>query len=85
MNLILLLLLLRKWFVLFFLKEEQITKQREEFKQNLLSDVKAHELEKENEKFKTEIINLQSEIYGARLAAKYLDKELAGRLKTKKK
>jgi hypothetical protein len=36
-------------------------------------------LEKENEKLKAQIINLQSEIYGSRLAAKYLDKELAGR------
>ena len=33
----------------------------------------------ENEKLKSEILNLQSEIYGSRLAAKYLDKELAGR------
>ncbi len=48
-------------------------------KQNLISDIKAHEFEKENEKLKKEILNLQSEIYGARLAAKYLDKELAGR------
>ncbi|CAF1091956.1 unnamed protein product [Adineta ricciae] len=60
--------------------EEQVTKQRNELKESLVSDVKAHELEKENEKLKKEIINLESEIYGSRLAAKYLDKELAGRI-----
>ncbi|CAF1395276.1 unnamed protein product [Adineta steineri] len=60
--------------------EEQVMKQREEYKQSLISDVKAHELEKEKEKFQAQIINLQSEVYGSRLAAKYLDKELAGRI-----
>ncbi|CAF3575253.1 unnamed protein product [Rotaria socialis] len=59
---------------------EQLLKQHEAFKQNLISDVKAHEFEKENQQLKTHIINLQSEIYGSRLAAKYLDKELAGRI-----
>ncbi|CAF3075479.1 unnamed protein product [Rotaria sp. Silwood2] len=59
---------------------DQITKQRNELKQNLIPDIKVHELEKENEKLKAQIINLQSEIYGSRLAAKYLDKELAGRI-----
>jgi hypothetical protein len=61
------------------IQEDQINKQREELKQSLIPDVRAHEFEKENEKLKTQIINLQSEIYGSRLAAKYLDKELAGR------
>ena len=56
-----------------------MTKQRDEFKQNIISDIKVQELEKENEKLKSQMINLQSEIYGSRLAAKYLDKELAGR------
>ena len=59
-------------------------RQQEEFKLNLLPDVKAQELEKENEKLRTEIMNLHSEIYGARLAAKYLDKELAGRYRLTK-
>lgn len=54
-------------------------KQREELKKHFLTDVKAREYEKENEKLKMENINLQSEIYGLRLTAKYLDKELAGR------
>jgi ribosomal protein L18 len=60
--------------------EEQIMKQREEYKKSATTEIKAQELEKENEKLKTQIINLQSEIYGSRLAAKYLDKELAGRI-----
>jgi hypothetical protein len=38
------------------------------------------ELRKENDELKDYALNLQSEIYGARLAAKYLDKELAGRI-----
>lgn len=54
-------------------------KQRDEFKQNLKPEIQAQEFEKENAKLKTQIVNLQSEIYGSRLAAKYLDKELAGR------
>lgn len=34
---------------------------------------------KENEALRRHIAVLQAEVYGARLAAKYLDKELAGR------
>ncbi|CAF1234866.1 unnamed protein product [Rotaria magnacalcarata] len=60
--------------------EEQISKQREEFKQNSTAEIKAQEFEKENTSLKAQIVNLQSEIYGSRLAAKYLDKELAGRI-----
>ena len=37
------------------------------------------QLEKENENLRKHIFSLQGEVYGARLAAKYLDKELAGR------
>ena len=54
-------------------------KQRDEYKKNATTEIKVQELEKENEKLKAQVINLQSEIYGSRLAAKYLDKELAGR------
>jgi hypothetical protein len=35
--------------------------------------------EKENIELRNHIFSLQGEVYGARLAAKYLDKELAGR------
>ena len=34
---------------------------------------------KDNSELRQYILALQSEVYGARLAAKYLDKELAGR------
>ncbi|XP_041352501.1 Golgi-associated PDZ and coiled-coil motif-containing protein-like [Gigantopelta aegis] len=37
-------------------------------------------LRKENSELRQYILALQSEVYGARLAAKYLDKELAGRI-----
>ncbi|VDN58307.1 unnamed protein product [Dracunculus medinensis] len=37
-------------------------------------------LRKENEQYRQMILAIQSEVYGARLAAKYLDKELAGRI-----
>lgn len=36
-------------------------------------------LRRENEALRRHIAVLQAEVYGARLAAKYLDKELAGR------
>jgi golgi-associated PDZ and coiled-coil motif-containing protein len=38
------------------------------------------EYKKENDSLKTQLVNLNSEIFGARLASKYLDKELAGRI-----
>ena len=37
------------------------------------------QLKKENSDLKQYVLALQGEVYGARLAAKYLDKELAGR------
>jgi hypothetical protein len=36
-------------------------------------------LRKENRHLRRFILAMQNEVYGARLAAKYLDKELAGR------
>lgn len=42
-------------------------------------EVELKELRKENSELRQYILALQSEVYGARLAAKYLDKELAGR------
>lgn len=43
----------------------------------LEAEVKLHK--KENEALRRHVAVLQAEVYGARLAAKYLDKELAGR------
>ena len=42
-------------------------------------EAEVKELRKENHELKQYILALQGEVYGARLAAKYLDKELAGR------
>lgn len=39
-----------------------------------------NEMKKENVALNEQVVNLTSEVYGARLAAKYLDKELAGRI-----
>ncbi|KAG1659631.1 Golgi-associated PDZ and coiled-coil motif-containing protein [Nymphon striatum] len=43
-------------------------------------DAELDQLRKENSQLREHIVTLQSEVYGARLAAKYLDKELAGRI-----
>ena len=42
-------------------------------------DAELQELRRDNDDLKRYILALQGEVYGARLAAKYLDKELAGR------
>lgn len=42
-------------------------------------EAEVQELRKENTELKQYILALQGEVYGSRLAAKYLDKELAGR------
>lgn len=42
-------------------------------------DCQVKQLEKENTGLRNHVFSLQGEVYGARLAAKYLDKELAGR------
>lgn len=42
-------------------------------------EAEVKELRNENEDLRQYILALQGEVYGARLAAKYLDKELAGR------
>lgn len=38
------------------------------------------QLQFENAALRNEVLSLTSEVYGAKLAAKYLDKELAGRI-----
>jgi hypothetical protein len=60
--------------------ESELNKRCEETVNTELLKSELDELRKENELFKQHNLNLQSEIYGARLAAKYLDKELAGRI-----
>ncbi len=63
--------------------ENELTKRFSEEDKNfssLLLKENLDELNKENQMLKEQIVNLSSEVYGARLAAKYLDKELAGRI-----
>ena len=44
---------------------------------------KCAEIERENENLKQTVLALQGEVYGARLASRYLDQELAGRFVVK--
>ncbi|XP_062889781.1 Golgi-associated PDZ and coiled-coil motif-containing protein isoform X1 [Mobula hypostoma] len=59
-------------------KELEANKKEKVKEAKLEADVKL--LRKENEALRRHIAVLQAEVYGARLAAKYLDKELAGRV-----
>lgn len=58
-------------------KELEASKKEKVKEAKLEAEVKM--LKKENEALRRHIAVLQAEVYGARLAAKYLDKELAGR------
>ncbi|CAI4227690.1 unnamed protein product [Auanema sp. JU1783] len=60
--------------------EGEILSFRAELIPSLLADCEREELRKENERHKRLISALETEVFGARLAAKYLDKELAGRI-----
>lgn len=53
---------------------------QQKFKQLELRNEECNQLRKENISLRRQIIQLQSELFGSRLAAKYLDKELAGRI-----
>ncbi|CAN7989381.1 unnamed protein product [Ixodes hexagonus] len=43
-------------------------------------EAEVSQLRKENEALRKDVVSLHSEVFGAKLAAKYLDKELAGRI-----
>ncbi|NXS07519.1 GOPC protein, partial [Neodrepanis coruscans] len=61
------------------IKAKLVSAKKEKVKEaQLEAEVKL--LRKENEALRRHIAVLQAEVYGARLAAKYLDKELAGRV-----
>lgn len=65
-------------FLIYFKERELEASKKEKVKEaQLEAEVKL--LRKENEALRRHIAVLQAEVYGARLAAKYLDKELAGR------
>ncbi|XP_076129497.1 Golgi-associated PDZ and coiled-coil motif-containing protein isoform X1 [Alosa pseudoharengus] len=59
-------------------KELEANKKEKMKEAKLEAEVKMHK--KENDSLRRHIAVLQAEVYGARLAAKYLDKELAGRV-----
>ncbi|KAJ8270719.1 hypothetical protein GJAV_G00118480 [Gymnothorax javanicus] len=59
-------------------RELEANKKEKMKEMKLEAEVKLHK--KENEALRRHIAVLQAEVYGARLAAKYLDKELAGRV-----
>ena len=52
---------------------------RQDATREALLTLQNKQFQKENEDMRNYILQLQGEVYGARLAAKYLDKELAGR------
>jgi hypothetical protein len=60
--------------------EDELNKRKEDAIDVAVLQESLNEYKKENDELKQYAINIQSEIYGARLAAKYLDKELAGRI-----
>ncbi|XP_052832476.1 Golgi-associated PDZ and coiled-coil motif-containing protein, partial [Octopus bimaculoides] len=60
--------------------EDEMTKRSQEVMQVSRVEAEVKQLKKENHELRQYILALQSEVYGARLAAKYLDKELAGRI-----
>nr|XP_054752663.1 Golgi-associated PDZ and coiled-coil motif-containing protein-like [Lytechinus pictus] len=60
------------------LEGEMQTFKADSFKQVRL-EAELDVMRKENAELRQHILGLQGEVYGARLAAKYLDKELAGR------
>lgn len=61
------------------LQEEEIEKRKNAEIPPAQMEAEMQELKRENSDMKQYVLALQGEVYGARLAAKYLDKELAGR------
>ncbi|NXV09787.1 GOPC protein, partial [Cettia cetti] len=61
-------------------KERELEANKKEKVKEAQLEAEVKLLRKENEALRRHIAVLQAEVYGARLAAKYLDKELAGRV-----
>lgn len=66
-------------FFFIFVKERELEANKKEKVKEAQLEAEVKLLRKENEALRRHIAVLQAEVYGARLAAKYLDKELAGR------
>ncbi|CAH6778201.1 Gopc [Phodopus roborovskii] len=62
------------------LEERELEANKTEKVKEAQLEAEVKQLRKENEALRRHIAVLQAEVYGARLAAKYLDKELAGRV-----
>ncbi|KAH9381148.1 hypothetical protein HPB48_020805 [Haemaphysalis longicornis] len=60
--------------------EQEMTSYRLDLGREMQLEAEAAQLRKENAALRRDIVSLQSEVFGAKLAAKYLDKELAGRI-----
>ncbi|GFT92706.1 golgi-associated PDZ and coiled-coil motif-containing protein [Nephila pilipes] len=64
--------------------QQKLENEMENYRSNIYKDTltesQIYQLRRENELLKQCNVALQSEVFGSRLAAKYLDKELAGRI-----
>jgi hypothetical protein len=60
-------------------KESELNKHKKDSLKEARTTAMLKQYEKENIELRNHVFSLQGEVYGARLAAKYLDKELAGR------
>ncbi|OWF52461.1 Golgi-associated PDZ and coiled-coil motif-containing protein-like [Mizuhopecten yessoensis] len=60
--------------------EEEMEKRKSKTSNLVILESEMTELRRENDELRQYVLALQGEVYGARLAAKYLDKELAGRI-----
>jgi hypothetical protein len=60
-------------------QEGELNKYKKDSMKEARTAAMLKQYEKENIELRNHVFSLQGEVYGARLAAKYLDKELAGR------
>lgn len=60
--------------------EEELNNHRQDIKKQALLEANIRQLESDNQNLKDRLSLTEKELFGARLAAKYLDKELAGRI-----
>lgn len=71
--------ILWNYFFVVHVKESELNKHKKDRIKEARTATLLKQFEKENAELRNHIFSLQGEVYGARLAAKYLDKELAGR------
>lgn len=67
------------WMYNICLQENELTQFRRDAMKEASLKAEAKQYQKENEEMRNYTVQLLGEVHGARLAAKYLDKELAGR------